>query len=406
MSRISDRLVAARPRLHPSLHVVLVLLISLFLLSACDDNPVDPDPGEPSDPVARVELSLTEAALWVEDEVTVTASLFSSSGMPLTGRTVAWTSDDDQVATVTEQGRVTARGPGAARITATSEGRSAQATIEVSTYDLVYESGPVGAPELFRITLDAEATPQHVLPAGTFGADPAPSPDGQAIAFVGDTGNFNYDIYAVQLEGGGVTQLTTDINLDDSPTWSTDDRIAFRSERLSGYDIFVMDRSGGSEISLSDDDPPNAAFFDRSPAWSPDGTRIAFDSNRNGATTIWVMDADGNNKRALTTTSTQSEPAWSPDGTQIAFRGDVNGEFDIVILDVADGSTTHVDLPGVQWTPTWSPDGRWIAFAQRMSQGDPFEIYRMRPDGSEVTLVTRDPAWDGGRNPAFIIRRS
>ena len=404
MPRISDNLAAARPRLH--LPRPLALLLGLFLLSACDDNPADPAPGEPSDPVARVELSLTAAALWVDDEMTITASLFSSTGAPLTGRTVTWMSDDEQVATVTAQGQIAARGPGSARITAASEGQSAHATVDVSTYDLVYEGGPSHAPELFRITLDAEATPQRVLPASTFGADPAPSPDGQAVAFVGNSGNFNYDIYVTQLDGSGITRLTTDINLDDSPTWGASGQIAFRSERFRGDDILVVSSNGGAEASLSTDDPPNAVFLDRAPAWSPDGARIAFGSNRNGSTNIWVMDADGGSKSAFTAGSSQSEPAWSPDGTMLAFRGEAGGELDIGILDVEGGSTVYVDLPGAQWTPAWSPDGRWIAFAQRTSQGDPFEIYRMRPDGSDVILVTRDPAWGGGRNPAFIVRRS
>jgi Tol biopolymer transport system component len=360
---------------------------------------------EPSDPVARVELSLTEAALWIEDEVTITANLFSSTGAPLTGRTVTWTSDAEPVATVDAQGRVVARGVGAARITAASEGQSAHATVEVATYDLVYESGPVHAPELFRITLDGEAAPQRVLPAGTFGADPAPSPDGQAIAFVGNTGTYNRDIYVVDLDGGAISRLTTDALDDDMPAWGSSDRIVFRSQRVSADDLFIMDRSGEPAVNLTPD-PGNAAFIDRSPAWSPDGMHIAFNSNRNGPTNVWVMDADGGNKQALTNASSQSEPAWSPDGERIAFRGSVDGGLDIVIFDVSDGSSVSIDLPGEQWTPAWSPDGRWITFAQRMNQGSPFEIYRMRVDGSDVTLVTRDLAWGGGRNPAFIIRRS
>lgn len=286
--------------------------------------------------------------------------------------------------------------------------RSADGISKVSgepEFSLVYESGPGNAPDLFRIALDDAAAPQRVLPTGTLGADPAPSPDGRAIAFVGNPSTYNLDLYVVHLEDGGVTPLMTaaDALDDDMPAWSTDGRIAFRSQRFSADDIFVMSSDGGPAVGLTPD-PPNAAFFDRSPVWAPDGSRIAFASNRNGTTNIWVMDADGSNKRALTTASTQAEPAWSPDGKQIAYRE--NDGSDIALLDLEDGSSVQLELPGEQAMPAWSPDGRWLAFAHRMTHSDRFEIYRVRPDGSDVTLVTHDLAWGGGRHPAFIRRSS
>jgi Tol biopolymer transport system component len=94
------------------------------------------------------------------------------------------------------------------------------------------------------------------------------------------------DIWVMPAAGGAPTQLTTDRGTDQWPVWSPDgSRIAFVSNRSGGnYNIWTMSASGGSEVQLTNDPAADAG-----PAWSPDGSRIAFHSNRTGRYEIWVM---------------------------------------------------------------------------------------------------------------------
>ncbi len=123
--------------------------------------------------------------------------------------------------------------------------------------------------------------------------------------------------------------------------------------------LFVLPVEGGAARRLTDD-----LYDARQPTWSPDGRRIAFQSNRDGHWRIWVMDADGRNARALTrAVHEEREPSWAPDGRRIAFTSDRSGKFDIWEMDLASGALARrTTAPGGNSRPTWSPDGREIAY--------------------------------------------
>ncbi|MGH8532850.1 MAG: TolB family protein, partial [Gammaproteobacteria bacterium] len=127
------------------------------------------------------------------------------------------------------------------------------------------------------------------------------------------------------------------------------------------------------------------------PAWSPDGEKIVFVSERDGAAEIHVVRVNGDDKDRLTTVGDNSYPVWSPDGQQIAFASRLDGDWEIYVMD-ANGTDVRrlTHDKGNDRFPSWSPDGRRIAFAS--NRGGDWEIYAVDPEGGIATNLTNNPA--------------
>ena len=235
------------------------------------------------------------------------------------------------------------------------------------------------------------------------GSDPAWSPDGTKIAFTTNRdGIFNAEVYVMEADGSNPVNLTNNPGFDAEPTWSPDGtKIAFVTDRDGHgdidafFEVYVMDADGSNPINLTND--PESNDFD--PAWSPDGTRIAFTSALGdlGRFEIFVMNADGSSPVNLTNNSAVDDffSAWSPDGTKIAFTTNRDGIFnsEVYVMD-ADGSNAVnlTNSPASEDNPAWSPDGTKIAFTT--SRDGNFEVYVMDADGSNPSNVTNDPGND------------
>ncbi len=190
-------------------------------------------------------------------------------------------------------------------------------------------------------------------------------------------------------------------------------KIAFTSRRDGNIDIYVMDVDGRNQRRVTVN-PAN----DGLPAWSPDGKKIAFVSNRNNVNKdhkqIWVIDADGKNPIRLTDGLVDSYPDWSPDGTKIVYDAHLVPEGHnlapggIAVMD-ADGNNKRLVKNARGVHPTWSPDGKRIAFSSGKNPGRGQQIYVMDVDGRNRTQLTRDfthkrlPSWShDGRRIAYV----
>jgi len=205
-------------------------------------------------------------------------------------------------------------------------------------------------------------------------------------------------------------------------------RIAFTSSRNGGFGLYVMNADGSQQRRLA------SAPWGNSPAWSPDGQRIAFASGglcildfhfvggRNadsGDVDISVANADGSGLRRLTRgPAVDCAPAWSPDGRKIAFQRTlvrteedrvVGVDFDVYVIN-ADGSEER-NLTGDGLSaggpagPIWSPDGRKIAFWSGRDGND--GVYVMNADGSGQRLVARNVghlAWSPDGRKILVMR--
>jgi Tol biopolymer transport system component len=156
----------------------------------------------------------------------------------------------------------------------------------------------------------------------SFNGEPAWSPDGSKIAFVSYRDG-NDEIYVMNTDGSNAIRLTNNTSIEGYPTWSPNGaKIAFVSDRdidvnygfppsnINPNEIYTMNSDGTNVVRLT-----NNIYFDYYPAWSPDGTKIAFTSARDGGSSgIYVMNADGSNQSRLTDGYCS---AWSPDGTKL-----------------------------------------------------------------------------------------
>ena len=190
-----------------------------------------------------------------------------------------------------------------------------------------------------------------------------------------------------------------------NPAWSPDgSRIAFMSRPPGADDgsIFVMNVDGGGVTRLTN------SIGDQYPVWSPDGSRIAFMSGQRDSSDIYLVNADGSGATNLTDNpGFDGRPAWSPDGSRIAFMSQRDGNYEIYVMN-ADGSgaTNLTNNPGNEMNPAWSPAGARIAY-NAFPAGNS-DIYVMNADGSGVTRLTSHPrseaypAWSpDGKRLAF-----
>ncbi len=233
------------------------------------------------------------------------------------------------------------------------------------------------------------------------GHDPIPpvwSPDGSRLAFESEHEG-DMEVYVVNADGTGLTNLSRNATHDSGPSWSPDgSRIAFSSDRGGNADIYVMNADGSGVIRLTEH-----PAVDTAPAWSPHGDQVAFMSFRDGEAEIYTVNADGSGLTNVTRNPTadfpggpvgHDPPAWSPDGSRIAFVSDRDGNAEVYVAG-ADGSgvTRLTEDPADDFSPAWSPDGSWVTFVS-LADGNP-DVYVVAADGSGLARLTDAPQADG-----------
>ena len=228
--------------------------------------------------------------------------------------------------------------------------------------------------------------------AGSIDSSPTWSPDTVHVAFA------RYgDVVVMDAAAGTVVNITNTASYEWSPSWSPDgQRLAFISDRGGSVELYVMAPDGSNVVRVT----TNHATAIGRPTWSANSTRVAFPCQVDaGNTDICAIDTDGTGFLRLTNDPARDvDPAWSPDGSTIAFATERYGDLQLAFMGPDGSGVTPVGTGIVGWQPAWSPDGRQIAFASYDYQSSVygFGLYTVNADGTNSSLFAVDasePAW-------------
>jgi Tol biopolymer transport system component/DNA-binding winged helix-turn-helix (wHTH) protein len=232
----------------------------------------------------------------------------------------------------------------------------------------------LGADRLTRLTFDGLKV--HGL---TF------EPDGRHLVIASNRGG-EFALWRVPLDGGALERVKVTGRGMDAPVLARNGARLAWVNWYDSADIEAIDPTGGPGVPIA-----ASTRWDWAPAVSPDGTRIAFASDRSGAAEIWLQSLVGGLPTRLTGFDGPytGHPAWSPDGRRLAFEVPAEGQFDIWMADAEGASPRRVtDSPQQDRAPSWSEDGSALYFSSNRS-GD-WQIWRRELESGEETQVSRD----------------
>jgi len=309
---------------------------------------------------------------------------------------------------------------------------------------VVHSDPPNSAGAIFLLDTQDLSLRRVTSPPGTDIGDRLPlfSADGKLLAFVRASSPWVTDLYVVSLPGGEVRQLTFDNTEIRGLTWTAEGRhLVISSHRGGGMSLWRVATTGGApeivpvggaetwepdiarqgnrlayrtggmhpniwQMDLDSSHKGTApkpllssTTGEGGPQFSPDGTKLAFASNRSGSTEIWTCDADGSALIQMTSLGTLSgAPRWSPDGRHIAFdsRSDKHGH--IFVVSATGGAPRRITTGDFEdAVPSWSRDGKWLYFASNRTGS--WQLWKVIDEGGEPVQVTEHTGYTGFEAP-------
>lgn len=247
---------------------------------------------------------------------------------------------------------------------------------------IVYASNRTGAYSLWEIPLEG-GTPSLLLASGESLLHPALVAHEGVLVY--EQWSNERNIYRVPIQAPTASNAVPEVVIasthsDAEPQYApTGDRIAFVSNRSGASEIWMSDVSGAQAVQLTAFEGP----VTRHPSWSPDGAQLAFDSRVEGNADIYLIETSRTPPRRLTTApAVDTHPSWSSDGTWIFFASDRSGSWQVWKTPVGGGDVTQVTQKGGFITQA-APEGRWLYYTKHDTVG----IWRMPIEGGEESLI-------------------
>ncbi len=254
---------------------------------------------------------------------------------------------------------------------------------------VVFQSTRDGNVELYYTDLLGSGEAIRLTETQSNNTNPMYGPDARTVVFQSDR-NGRFDLFTIDQQTGEETQITSNPANDINPYYSPEiETLIFQSDRNGNWDLYVLDVETLTEKRLTD-----SAADEIFPAWSPNGKLIAYlVQDEDGGTNLFAMNVETGQVKQVTSDGKTVNAVWSPEGDRIAYQSERDGNLDVYSFDFRTNKEYRVtDYQGLDSGPTWDCGGTNLAFTSDRD-GDP-NIFQVFWQGGPAGNMTIDPATD------------